>query len=117
MTLGRSVELKKEKRRHPVLRVLLSLAVLVVIALVVGIFGGAWWLRHAMRDSLPQLDGQVRLPGLSSTVTVRRDQHGVPHIEAATLDDLFEAQGYITAQDRLWQMDMARRVAAGELAE
>jgi penicillin G amidase len=117
MTLGRSVELKEEKRRHPVLRVLLSLATLVVIALVVGVFGGAWWLRHAMRDSLPQLDGQVRLPGLSSTVTVRRDQHGVPHIEAATLDDLFEAQGYITAQDRLWQMDMARRVSAGEIAE
>lgn len=117
MTLGRSVELKEEKRRHPVLRVFLSLAVLAVIGLVATVLGGAWWLRHAMRDSLPQLDGQIRLPGLSSAVTVRRDQHGIPHIDATTLDDLFEAQGYITAQDRLWQMDMARRVAAGEIAE
>ncbi len=117
MTLGRSVQLEEEKRRHPVLRFFLVLAVLVILALVAGVLGGVWWLKYAMLDSLPQLDGQARLPGLSSAVTVRRDQHGVPHIEAATLDDLFEAQGYVTAQDRLWQMDMARRSAAGELAE
>jgi penicillin G amidase len=117
MTLGRGVEVEEEKRRHPILRVFLALTVLILLALVAGVLGGGWWLRHAMRDSLPQLDGQVRLPGLSDIVTVRRDQHGIPHIQAATLDDLFEAQGYITAQDRLWQMDMARRVAAGELAE
>src|SRR5580698_3129819 len=116
MTLGRSVELK-EQRRHPILRLFIGFIALVIIALIVGVFGSAWWLKHAMRDSLPQLDGQMRLPGLSAAVNVRRDQHGVPHIEAANLDDLFEAQGYITAQDRLWQMDMARRVAAGELAE
>jgi penicillin amidase len=116
MTLGRSVELK-EQRRHPILRLFLGFIALVIIALIAGVFGSAWWLKHAMRDSLPQLDGQMRLPGLSAAVNVRRDQHGVPHIEAANLDDLFEAQGYITAQDRLWQMDMARRVAAGELAE
>jgi acyl-homoserine lactone acylase PvdQ len=48
---------------------------------------------------------------------VRRDAHGVPHIEAATEDDLFVAQGYVTAQDRLWQMDAFRRNANGELAE
>ena len=117
MTLGRSVQQEEEKRRHPVLRLFLGFVVLVLVALVVAVLGGAWWLKHAMRDSLPQLDGQVRLPGLSAAVSVRRDQHGVPHIEANTLDDLFEAQGYVTAQDRLWQMDMARRVAAGELAE
>ncbi|MGB6902682.1 MAG: penicillin acylase family protein, partial [Acidobacteriaceae bacterium] len=44
-------------------------------------------------------------------------QHGVPHMQAANLDDLLFAQGYVTAQDRLWQMDMARRMAAGEAAE
>ncbi len=48
---------------------------------------------------------------------VRRDNHGVPHIEAASQNDLLLAQGYVTAQDRLWQMDMLRRNAAGELAE
>lgn len=117
MPLGRSVEVKVEKRSHPILRLFLGFVVFLLIALGSGVIGGAWWLKHFMRNSLPQLDGEIRLPGLSGAVTVRRDQHGVPHIEAATLDDLFEAQGYITAQDRLWQMDMARRVAAGEVAE
>src|SRR5271163_219727 len=70
-----------------------------------------------MSVSLPQLDGAEQIPGLSAPVTVRRDSHGVPHIEAASLDDLLLAQGYITAQDRLWQMDMMRRNAAGELSE
>ncbi len=50
-------------------------------------------------------------------MTVRRDAHGVPHIEATTQDDLFVAQGYVTAQDRLWQMDASRRNANGDLAE
>src|SRR5258708_4112219 len=55
--------------------------------------------------------------GLTAPVKVTRDRHGVPAIEAATLPDLFFAQGYITAQDRLWQMDIMRRFAAGELSE
>ena len=63
------------------------------------------------------LDGDLHVAGLSAPVTVRRDAHGVPHIEAATQDDLFVAQGYVTAQDRLWQMDAFRRNANGELAE
>jgi penicillin amidase len=70
-----------------------------------------------MQDSLPEIDGSLLTPGLTAPVTVRRDQHGVPHIEAGNLDDLLFAQGYVTAQDRLWQMDMARRMAAGEAAE
>jgi penicillin amidase len=79
--------------------------------------GGLIWLHHAMVVSLPQLDGNTELTGLANRVTVRRDGHGVPHIEAASQDDLFLAQGYVTAQDRLWQMDMLRRNASGELAE
>jgi penicillin amidase len=62
------------------------------------------------------LKGQAA-PALSAPVIVRRDAHGVPHIEAATEDSLFLAQGYVTAQDRLWQMDAFRRNANGELAE
>jgi penicillin amidase len=67
--------------------------------------------------ALPQLDGDILLKDLSAPVKVTRDSHGVPAIEAATLEDLFFAQGYVTAQDRLWQMDVMRRVAAGELSE
>jgi penicillin amidase len=78
---------------------------------------GILWLRAVAKAALPQLDGDVHLAGLSSPVTVRRDAHGVPHIEAATQDDLFVAQGYVTAQDRLWQMDASRRAANGDLAE
>src|SRR5208282_2697810 len=48
---------------------------------------------------------------------VLRDERGLPTIEATTLEDLFFAQGYVTAQDRLWQMDIMRRAAAGELSE
>jgi len=67
--------------------------------------------------ALPQLDGGLQVKGLSAAVKVTRDRHGVPAIEAATLEDLFLAQGYVTAQDRLWQMDIMRRYAAGELSE
>ena len=70
-----------------------------------------------MRASLPQLDGDLHVAGLSAPVTVLRDGHGVPHTEAATLTDMLVAQGYVTAQDRLWQMDMIRRASGGELSE
>ena len=117
MALGRSVEVEQERRRHPVLRVLLILLFLLLLVLAVAVVTGGVWLKHKMQSSLPELDGSLLTPGLSAPVTVRWDQHGVPHIEAANLDDLLFAQGYVTAQDRLWQMDMARRMAAGEAAE
>lgn len=77
----------------------------------------ALWLKAAAKSALPVLDGDLQVAGLSAPVTVRRDAHGVPHIEAATQEDLWIAQGYVTAQDRLWQMDAFRRNANGELAE
>ncbi len=98
-------------------RLLGWLVVLLVLIAAAAAATGAWWLRHAMRVSLPQIDGAAQLSGLSAQVTVRRDEHGVPHIAAANLDDLFTAQGYVTAQDRLWQMDLTRRYVSGETAE
>src|SRR5918911_2032235 len=59
----------------------------------------------------------VRLDGLRERVTVRRDERGIPYIEAANDEDLYFAQGYVAASDRLWQMDLLRRTARGELAE
>jgi penicillin G amidase len=117
MPLGRSTAIDEEKRRHPVLRVLLILSFLFLLLVAGAVLTGGIWLKHKMQDSLPEIDGSVLAHGLSAPVTVRRDRHGVPHIEAANLDDLLFAQGYVTAQDRLWQMDMARRMAAGEAAE
>jgi penicillin G amidase len=58
-----------------------------------------------------------RLPGLREPATVRRDGRGIPYIEAASETDLMMAQGYVTANDRLWQMDLLRRSSRGELAE
>jgi penicillin amidase len=117
MVLGRSVEVDEEKRGHPVLRVLLTLLFLFLLVVTGVVVTGGVWLKHKMQSSLPELDGSLPMSGLSAPVTVRRDQHGVPHIEAASLDDLLFAQGYVTAEDRLWQMDMARRMASGEAAE
>src|SRR6202142_3274205 len=94
-------------------RTLLAIIFLVLILLAC-VAGWAWWIAHS---GAPQVDGSVVVPGLSSKVRVVRDEQGVPTIEAATLEDLFFAQGYVTAQDRLWQMDMMRRAAAGELSE
>src|SRR5947209_19978163 len=79
--------------------------------------GAGGYLYSVARRALPQLDGSLKVVGLSAPVTVSRDHHGVPTIEAANFEDLFFAQGYVTAQDRLWQMDAMRRFAAGELSE
>src|SRR5437867_6346651 len=63
------------------------------------------------------MDGSASLSGLHQEVTVERDRWGVPHIRASSVEDLAEAQGYVMAQDRLWQMDLLRRVARGQLSE
>jgi len=83
----------------------------------IAFFAAHHWAQKAMRDSLPQLDGTLSIDGLSAPVTVQRDAHGIPHIRAASLDDLIIAQGYVTAQDRLWQMDSLRRYVSGNMAE
>jgi penicillin amidase len=85
-----------------------------IVAILAGVLGYAY---HSARVALPQVDGRVQVPGLTAAVTVTRDKRGVPTIDATTLEDVFFAQGYVTAQDRLWQMDIMRRVAGGELSE
>jgi len=93
----------------PILRVInLSIAVLLV-ALLVAIY---WF---AVRP-LAETSGQIGAP-VSAKATIARDARGVPHITAATWEDAVFLQGFVTAQDRMWQMDALRRVAAGELAE
>lgn len=90
----------------------------VVVALVVlTVTVGAGVYYRWSRAGLPQLDGEIVVKGLAAPVLVLRDARGIPHLRAATEEDLFFAQGYVTAQDRLWQMDISRRVGRGELAE
>jgi penicillin amidase len=104
-------------RRRIFVRIVGILTTLVILVAAVAFLYGRHWVHQAMRDALPQLDGTLALPGLSAPVTVQRDDQGIPHLRAASLDDLVLAQGYITTQDRLWQMETLRRHAAGTLAE
>src|SRR6185369_8225251 len=59
----------------------------------------------------------TQIKGIKDRVTIRRDERGIPYIEAQNDEDLYFGQGYATASDRLWQMDLFRRTARGELAE
>ena len=87
------------------------------VVLLLGLLGFVLWVIAIARRALPTMDGQVRIAGLSAPAQVVRDAQGVPHITAANRHDLLLAQGYVTAQDRLWQMDALRRYAGGSLAE
>ena len=78
---------------------------------------GAGALYLTLWRSLPKFDGEVRLAGLAGPVEVLRDAYGIPHIYAASLEDANFALGYVHAQDRMWQMEMNRRIAAGRVAE
>lgn len=75
------------------------------------------YLYRALHASLPQLDGTVSAPGLVSSVRIERDAAGIPTIYAANSWDRAYAIGYVHGQDRFFQMDVLRRVAAGELSE
>jgi len=99
--------------RHMIKRLFISLLILLLLI----IFGGGGWLYWRAHASLPQLEGAIQVAGLAAPVEVLRDARGVPHLRASSLGDMFFAQGYVTAQDRLWQMDLSRRLAEGELAE
>ena len=91
-------------------RALLSIFLVLLIAAGTAI----WWFVYR---PLPQVDGTIVVNGLHSDVSVERDCWGIPHIRAASTEDMVEAQGYVMAQDRLWQMDLLRRVGRGQLSE
>jgi penicillin G amidase len=74
-------------------------------------------LQDLARGALARIDGESIIQGLRQPVEIIRDEWGIPHIYAANTDDLFFAQGYVMAQDRLWQMEMWRRWREGRLAE
>src|SRR4051794_29899034 len=94
----------------------LALAILGGILLLLVLAGGGY-VAYLIYHPLPATSGTLRLSGLSAPATVVRDKAGTPHITAATSLDAMRAQGYVHAQDRLWQMDFYRRVGAGRLSE
>jgi penicillin amidase len=84
------------------------LALLIAVALGIALY---------LRGSLPQTEGTVFVQGLTSPVTITRDAHGIPHIQAASLNDALYGLGFVHGQDRLWQMDLTRRIVQGRVAE
>ncbi len=95
-------------------RLLKRLLVLTLILLIPAGAAGAWWWA---RGSLPLLDGQFTYPGLRAPVEVLVDEHGVPAVYARDEEDVFFAVGVLHARDRLWQMELYRRVTLGRLSE
>jgi penicillin amidase len=91
------------------LRLIFALSILAALA-----FSAAYF--HLCR-SLPVEEGEIRVATIAKAVEVLRDRYGVPHIRASSVGDAMHALGFVHAQDRLWQMEVNRRTAAGRLAE
>ncbi len=93
-----------------------SFLAILILAVILGAIGAGGFF-YLTRRPFPQMSGTLQLPGLNSPVTIIRDQYGIPHIYAGNTHDLFFAQGYVHAQDRLWQMEIARRAVSGRASE
>jgi penicillin G amidase len=100
--------IKKKARKILVKSIVSVLLFCYLIVLVLNIYLGR---------SIPKTSGELKLTGLNAPVLVVRDENGVPHIQAENEHDLFLAQGFVQAQDRLFQMDLSRRQASGRLSE
>ncbi len=113
-------ERRRARLRRRLGRILIACAILLLLVAAALLTAGLRF-RHDMRVNLPAseglLDGHINVTGLAAPVTVTRNAQNVPSIDASSLDDLLFAQGYITASDRLFQMDMLRRLGAGTMAE
>ena len=86
----------------------------VLLVLLLGLISALAWYRSA---SQPQIEGKLTLAGPAAAIDIVRDAHGIPHIYAQTAGDAYFALGFVHAQDRLWQLELNRRIAAGRMAE
>lgn len=107
------VRSSRRGRRSRPFTVFLSVAAVFVVVVLVGGGLGVWTVQR----SFPQLSGELPVPGLGADVTVSRDDAGIPTIEADSAHDLFQAQGFVHAQDRFWEMDFRRHVTSGRISE
>ena len=94
-------------------RILIALSFLIFLLLIVGYF----FLNNLKNSAIPDYNKNLEIAGLTEEVTVLRDSHGIPHVYAKNEKDLYCAVGFVMAQDRLWQMDLLRRVTQGRLSE
>jgi penicillin amidase len=90
---------------------------LVVVFAVVAVIAAGGLLANVTLRALPQTSGTIDVEGLDDSVTVVRDRAGIAHVYAETPHDLFMAQGYVHAQDRMWQMEVWRHISSGRLSE
>jgi acyl-homoserine lactone acylase PvdQ len=95
------------------LRFIIGLGFVVALLVIGGLIAGG----GMMASSLPTVEGTITVPGLSSSVSIERDEHGVPHIFASGEEDGYFALGFVHGQDRLFQMEMMRRIGEGRLSE
>jgi penicillin G amidase len=95
----------------------LRILVLVLVVIAVLIMTGLLWLRSRLHASLPQTTGERAVSGLAAPMTIERDALGVPTVRAANRQDAATALGFLHGQERFFQMDLLRRLAAGELAD
>ncbi|HIP47838.1 MAG TPA: penicillin acylase family protein [Lutibacter sp.] len=93
-----------------ILKIIASLVVILII-------GSYFFIQSIAKSGLPDYNETVALTGLKEEVKIYRDEFGIPHIIAKNEADLYRVTGYLTAQDRMWQMDLLRRVTQGKLAE
>ena len=99
------------------MRVVKTLVGLLVVFVVVVLVAGVGSVAYLTGRALPPTSGTLSVAGLDSAVTVVRDRAGIAHITADTSHDLFMAQGYVHAQERMWQMEVWRHISSGRLSE
>lgn len=99
------------------MKLIKKISLIFFILLVIVIVMAGIYIRQISHKCLPDYSGDSILFGLSSDVTIFRDSYGIPHIYADTEEDVYRATGYVMAQDRLWQMDLLRRLTTGRLSE
>ncbi|MRR19904.1 penicillin acylase family protein, partial [bacterium] len=99
------------------MKILKLILKIVAVIVAVALIAGAILISSLRKSGLPELNGEKTVAGLTADVRVIRDERGMPHIYASNAHDLYFMTGYVTAQERLWQMDMVRHATQGRLSE
>ena len=99
------------------MKILKAAAKILPLLVAVAVIAGLLIVSGIKRGAMPRYKGDINIPGLTSEVTVYRDERGMPHIYASNEHDLYLSVGYVMAQERLWQMDLIRRATTGRLSE